>query len=417
MKVVLFCGGLGMRMRDGVTTGPKPMALVGERPLLWHVMRYYAHFGHTDFVLCLGYGASAVKDFFLNYDETRSNDFVLERGTHEPTLFRTDISDWQITFVDTGSELPDRRAPSTGPSLRRRRVMFMANYAGRPHRCSVAGHGRAFHREQRCSEPPGRPSAILASCGGHRRRRTDHGRHADAGSPPLGERRLLHLQTGDFRRAERGRRPGRGRARQAGSSGSGHAYPYKGYWSPADTVKERAQLDERYHRADCPWMIWDPERSGACAELRRLRRPCAMLHKPPSASLSTSGLTAGHASSALERPAGRALSLLAVGAHPDDIEIGAGGTLLTLAESCPGLRVRYVVSPAPRNAVPRPERRSAFLPGADVRLELHHLPEGRLPAVWDRVKDVLEGVACVVDTRRDPCAFTSRRPSGPSDDR
>ena len=80
MKVVLFCGGLGMRMRDGVTTGPKPMALVGERPLLWHVMRYYAHYGHTDFVLCLGYGASAVKDFFLNYDETRSNDFVLEKG-------------------------------------------------------------------------------------------------------------------------------------------------------------------------------------------------------------------------------------------------------------------------------------------------------------------------------------------------
>ena len=66
MKVVLFCGGLGMRMRDGDDRrGPKPMATVGERPLLWHVMRYYAHFGHTDFVLCLGYGASAVKDFFL----------------------------------------------------------------------------------------------------------------------------------------------------------------------------------------------------------------------------------------------------------------------------------------------------------------------------------------------------------------
>ena len=77
MKVVLFCGGLGMRMRDGVSSGPKPMAMVGERPLLWHVMRYYAHYGHDDFILCLGYGASAVKDFFLNYDETRSNDFVL----------------------------------------------------------------------------------------------------------------------------------------------------------------------------------------------------------------------------------------------------------------------------------------------------------------------------------------------------
>ena len=98
MKVVLFCGGLGMRMRDANTTVPKPMALVGERPLLWHVMRYYAHYGHTDFVLCLGYGGSAVKDFFLNYDETRSNDFMLERGSHErrcskPT-FPTGASPW-----------------------------------------------------------------------------------------------------------------------------------------------------------------------------------------------------------------------------------------------------------------------------------------------------------------------------------
>ena len=88
MKVVLFCGGLGMRMRDGVTNAPKPMAMVGDRPLLWHVMRYYAHFGHTDFVLCLGYGASAVKDFFLNYDETRSNDFVLEAAAARSSCSR-----------------------------------------------------------------------------------------------------------------------------------------------------------------------------------------------------------------------------------------------------------------------------------------------------------------------------------------
>src|SRR5260370_30845009 len=102
MKVVLFCGGLGMRMRDGVHTGPKPMAMIGDRPLMWRVMRYYAHFGYTDFILCLGYGASYVKDFFLNYDETRSNDFVLEGTAREVKLFKTDISDWRITFVDTG---------------------------------------------------------------------------------------------------------------------------------------------------------------------------------------------------------------------------------------------------------------------------------------------------------------------------
>ena len=129
MKVVLFCGGLGMRMRDGVTSAPKPMAMIGERPLLWHVMRYYAHFGHTDFVLCLGYGASSVKDFFLNYDETRSNDFVLENGARKVTLFNTDISDWRITFVDTGLNSP------IGERLRRVRhfvedePMFLANYA------------------------------------------------------------------------------------------------------------------------------------------------------------------------------------------------------------------------------------------------------------------------------------------------
>src|SRR5438045_9334739 len=101
MKVVLFCGGLGMRMRDGVNSGPKPMAMIGDRPMLWHVMRYYAHFGHTDFVLCLGYGASYVKDFFLNYVESRSNDFVLERGVRKCMLISTVISYLQLDLIDT----------------------------------------------------------------------------------------------------------------------------------------------------------------------------------------------------------------------------------------------------------------------------------------------------------------------------
>ena len=81
MKVVLFCGGYGMRMRNGASDDvPKPMAMVGPRPLIWHVMRYYAHFGHKEFILCLGYGAHHIKDFFLNYEETTSNDFVLRKG-------------------------------------------------------------------------------------------------------------------------------------------------------------------------------------------------------------------------------------------------------------------------------------------------------------------------------------------------
>src|SRR5262249_59360218 len=104
MKVVLFCGGYGMRMRDGVSDVTKPMVMVGPRPLLWHVMRYYAHFGHTDFVLCLGYGAHHIKNFFLDYRETGSNDFILRDG--EVELLSSDISDWTITFVHTGQDSP-----------------------------------------------------------------------------------------------------------------------------------------------------------------------------------------------------------------------------------------------------------------------------------------------------------------------
>ena len=111
MKVVLFCGGYGTRMRDGASDLPKPLHTVGPRPLLWHVMRYYAHFGHTDFVLCLGYGAEHVKDYFLTYSETASNDFVLRRG--EVELLGSDIRDWTVTFVDTGL------SSSIGERLRR----------------------------------------------------------------------------------------------------------------------------------------------------------------------------------------------------------------------------------------------------------------------------------------------------------
>ena len=250
-------------MRDGVTNAPKPMAMVGERPLLWHVMRYYAYFGHTDFVLCLGYGASAVKDFFLNYDETRSNDFVLEEGAREVKLFRTDISDWRITFVDTGLHSP------IGERLRRVRrfvddePMFMANYADVLTDAPLPDMVGTLRSQQRRGQPAGRATAVVSPRRGHRRRRADHPGHAYAGPAPLGERRLLPAPTRDLRRPQRGRGSGRGRA-SSGWSRRGRvlAYPYKGYWSPADTVKERAQLEELYQQADCPWMIWDPERSG-----------------------------------------------------------------------------------------------------------------------------------------------------------
>jgi glucose-1-phosphate cytidylyltransferase len=263
MKVVLFCGGLGMRMRDGVHSGPKPMAMIGDRPLIWHVMRYYAHFGHTDFVLCLGYGASYVKDFFLNYDETRSNDFVLEGRDRQVKLFRTDISDWRITFVDTGLN------SAIGERLRRVRrfvdgePMFLANYADVFTDASLPDMIQRFETSSAVATllavPPqsshhvvdvGEDGLITQVTPVRDLRQWENGGYfvlrpeifdylnegedlvEDALPRLIAQRRVL-------------------------------AYPHKGYWSPADTVKERAQLEEMYHRGHCPWMIWDPERSGA----------------------------------------------------------------------------------------------------------------------------------------------------------
>ena len=100
MKVVLFCGGLGTRLREHSDLIPKPLVNIGYRPILWHLMRYYAHFGHTDFILCLGYRGDMIREFFLNYSECLSNDFVLSEGGRKVELLGSDIKDWRITFVD-----------------------------------------------------------------------------------------------------------------------------------------------------------------------------------------------------------------------------------------------------------------------------------------------------------------------------
>jgi glucose-1-phosphate cytidylyltransferase len=104
MKVVIFCGGLGIRMGEATRGIPKPMITVGNRPILWHIMKWYADWGHTEFVLCLGYKGECVKRYFLDYDEALSNDFVLSNGARNVELLGSDISDWTITFVDTGMQ-------------------------------------------------------------------------------------------------------------------------------------------------------------------------------------------------------------------------------------------------------------------------------------------------------------------------
>jgi glucose-1-phosphate cytidylyltransferase len=104
MKVVIFCGGLGVRMGEETQRIPKPMIPIGSRPILWEIMRYYASWGHHEFVLCLGYKGDVIREYFLNYNEALFNDFVLDGHGADARveLLERDVGRWRITFVDTG---------------------------------------------------------------------------------------------------------------------------------------------------------------------------------------------------------------------------------------------------------------------------------------------------------------------------
>lgn len=129
MKVVLFCGGLGTRLRGLSDDIPKPMVRIGYRPILWHVMKYYAHYGHKDFILCLGYKADKIKDYFLNYNECISNDFTMSNGGKELHLKNSDIADWKVTFVDTGLKSNIGQRLKAVQKYLDGEEMFLANYS------------------------------------------------------------------------------------------------------------------------------------------------------------------------------------------------------------------------------------------------------------------------------------------------
>ncbi|MGC5166858.1 sugar phosphate nucleotidyltransferase [Luteimicrobium sp. DT211] len=272
MKVVLFCGGLGMRMRSGPDSLPKPMMPIGSRPVLWHIMKYYAHFGHTDFILCLGYGANAVKDYFLNYRETYSNDFVLTKGGREIELLSSDISEWRITFVDTGMET------AIGERLRRVRQyldgddVFLANYGD----VLTDAPMDEIVDEFLATDAVGSLLAVPPQDSFHVVRVDGQGRMTDL--EPVGGMEMcinggyFVLRQGIFDYLEededlvmdacvRAARDGRFRARRHG-----------GFWAPMDTLKERFALEEMNRRGDRPWAVWEPGNRG--------RRPVLVVDAP-----------------------------------------------------------------------------------------------------------------------------------------
>ncbi|MDN5726168.1 MAG: glucose-1-phosphate cytidylyltransferase [Propionibacteriales bacterium] len=256
MKVVLFCGGYGMRMRGGADDLlPKPMQMVGPRPLLWHVMRYYAHFGYTDFVLCLGYGASVIKDFFLHYEETASNDFVLDQG--QVQMLGTDLSQWRITFVQTGLETP------IGERLRRVREhlegeeIFLANYADVLSDVDLHAMVGAFEARPTMvggmlAVPPQSSFHVLDMFDDHK----VHGIRAVADMPIWENGGYLVFRSEVFEHLEQGKDLVADTCAALASSGRLMAQQHTGFWKPADTYKERAELEALWTSGRAPWVRW-----------------------------------------------------------------------------------------------------------------------------------------------------------------
>lgn len=256
MKVVLFCGGLGTRLREHSDTVPKPLVNIGYRPILWHLMRYYAHYGHRDFVLCLGYRGDLIRDYFLNYDECMTCDFTLRDGGRTRQLHGNTAGDWNITFVDTGlhSNIGQRL-------LRARKYLegeseFLANYADGLSDLPLDALVEDFRRKQ-----------VVASFASVRSWHSFHAVEAgeDGYVTAMGPMRNDHFMINGGYFAFRGEifdyvKEGEelvelpfARLREQRLLAT---YKYGGFWQAMDTFKDKIAFDRMDAKGDCPWKVW-----------------------------------------------------------------------------------------------------------------------------------------------------------------
>ena len=256
MKVVLFCGGLGTRLREHSETIPKPLVNVGIRPIVWHLMRYYAHFGHKEFILCLGYRGDLIREYFLNYNECLSNDFTMSEGGRRIEPITSDIEDWKITFVDTGMH------SNLGQRLLRVKQylegeeMFLANYSDGLCDLQLDHYIEEFKRRDATAGVVAvRPSQSL-----HAIRVDDDGivtaiesvrdsnYWINGGFFCLRGDIFDYLREGEelveepFQRLIGQRRLWT------------HRHP--GFWAAMDTFKDKITLDRMEAKGECPWMVW-----------------------------------------------------------------------------------------------------------------------------------------------------------------
>jgi glucose-1-phosphate cytidylyltransferase len=263
MKVVLFCGGLGLRIRDAEDV-PKPMVHIGQRPILWHVMKYYAHFGHKDFILCLGHKAEAVKSFFLNYNECASNDFVLSGGGKKVDLLNSDIHDWRIMFVNTGINSNIGQRLKAVEKYLEGEEEFLANYSDGLTDMPLPQQLQHFHEQGKvasflCVRP--NLSYHLVSLQQGNGSLVSEIRAINDGNLRInGGYFIFKKKIFDYMRdkEELVIEPFHRLVAEKQLIG----YPYDGFWASMDTFKDKQQLEGLCAGGCAPWELWKTNGNG-----------------------------------------------------------------------------------------------------------------------------------------------------------
>lgn len=262
MKVVLFCGGLGTRLRERSETIPKPLVNIGIRPIVWHLMRYYAHFGHKDFILCLGYRGEMIREYFLNYQECLSNDFTLSDGGRRVDLHSSDISDWTITFADTGMHA------NLGQRLLRVRhllageEMFLANYSDGLSDLRLGAYIDAF----RSQEADAGFLSVRPSHSFHAVRSGADGKVQSI--EPMSESEVWFnggffcLRSEVFDHMREGEELVEQPFQRLIEKGRLWTQRHAGFWAAIDTFKDKINFDRMEARGDCPWKVWASSAAG-----------------------------------------------------------------------------------------------------------------------------------------------------------
>lgn len=262
MKVVIFCGGLGVRMGEETQRIPKPMIEIGGRPILWHIMRYYSMWGHDEFILCLGYKGEAVKTWFLSYNGALLNDFVLERDSTgaRVELLSRELEKWRITFVDTGAgSTIGERLKAVQPHIGDDDA-FLATYGDGLTNAPLPDVITALEQSRKTAvflavRPPFNAHLVSTDEEGHVLAVEDMSRsdlRMNGGFFVFRREILDMIEPGDELVEETFAR--------LISEQELIAYPYDGFFGVMDTIKDRQRLEALHASGKAPWQSLAPER-------------------------------------------------------------------------------------------------------------------------------------------------------------